>query len=338
MKRFFRSLLLFSALSNTVYSQVTFSEFKVPAYGSSIKAKRNEFKGEVGNPGIGQVWDFSKEVYASEPEVVAYTNPKASPNGGAFPNATHCETYSNREEFSAITPTGYTLLGIHREFSDDIVYSDPMTTFRLPMKFGDVQNDKFGAAYTAQFPMIKSGSFQVTYDGFGKLITPTGTYNDVIRLKSTQIEKDSVARDLGAGVSIVYETKATIYAYYLSGYTSPLFSIYYIIQNEVAYDPFSFLYDPAFLSGTRDAFQKDLNVNIYPNPAKDFINVDLSNAEGNYFDISILDQLGVEVYKNKLSGFDSDLYQIPLAGLEKGSYIMKINSDETYMIEKIIVQ
>ena len=46
----------------------------------------------------------------------------------------------------------------------------------------------------------------------------------------------------------------------------------------------------------------------------------------------------MEVNKNKLSVYEKGIYQIPLGDLEKGSYMMKIYSEETYMVEKIVLQ
>lgn len=212
-----------------------------------------------------------------------------------------------------------------------------MTTLQLPMKFGESKIDLFAASYTSQFPVIKTGSMEVTYDGFGTLITPTGIYKNVIRLKSIQIDKDSVAKDLGAGISIVNNVKGTFYSYYISGNTNPLFAIYYINQNEIDYDPISYLYDAEFLTATTTSFKNNLLVNIFPNPTTDVLFLDFSKSSEKFFDITIFNQIGMKVYTNKVVRAEKDIFQIPLDNLQKGPYIMKISSENSYTVEKILI-
>ena len=52
--------------------------------------------------------------------------------------------------------------------------------------------------------------------------------------------------------------------------------LFYVIQDDM-------VFDPVFLTGTSDAFRKNIYLNIFPNPAKDFINVDFSKANEKYF-------------------------------------------------------
>jgi hypothetical protein len=186
--------------------------------------------------------------------------------------------------------------------------------------------------------MVKTGNYEVTYDGFGSLITPNGRYSDVIRMKATQTDIDTLAMDFGIPeMSLKYTTVSTTYFYYLPGYTHPLFSIINIKTNGQDGGTSSLLYDPVFLSG-KDAIQKNMHVDIFPNPAKDFISVNLSKAEGKNFDVTIIDQLGTQVYQNKMSGFEKDILKVDLNGFEKGAYIMKISNEETSMVEKIVIQ
>ena len=295
--------------------------------------------------GIGQVWDFSKEIYGDKIYSGKLTDPKLNEYGFNFPEANICEENGVESyNFRKITKTEHSVVGVYSSTSVGVIkYSDPITVIKLPIKYPETQIDKFAATYTANgFNMVKSGTVKTIYDGFGTLITPYGTYKDVIRFKSTQVDIDSIS-DLPIdeeepSISTAFTTTSIIYSWYIPGYINSLFSIVQINLNGMDYGMQSILYDPSFLAGTKDAYQKNMHVTIAPNPAKDFINIDLSQANEKYFEVSLLNALGIEILKTKFSGFEKQVVQLPVANFEKGSYLLKISSDEAFTMEKIVLE
>ena len=76
---------------------------------------------------------------------------------------------------------------------------------------------------------------------------------------------------------------------------------------------------------------------IYPNPAKDIVNVDLSNFNGTVDRIELLNLLGQVVY-SKVSNQVSDIVQISTAGFKSGVYVMLISSRERRFNKTVIIE
>lgn len=77
--------------------------------------------------------------------------------------------------------------------------------------------------------------------------------------------------------------------------------------------------------------------NIYPNPAKDRIAIDLSECEGQKVNIQILNFLGKEVYNEKIEAA-SPVHSVNINALEDGQYMLRIATQgKKAMIKKLIV-
>ncbi|WP_431165114.1 T9SS type A sorting domain-containing protein [Tenacibaculum halocynthiae] len=74
---------------------------------------------------------------------------------------------------------------------------------------------------------------------------------------------------------------------------------------------------------------------ISPNPAKDIINIKLSDTI-EYKSIEIYDTLGRQVFKKH--GGNNAVVNIDIHTFEKGIYIVRIHNDTTYITKKIIIE
>ena len=70
------------------------------------------------------------------------------------------------------------------------------------------------------------------------------------------------------------------------------------------------------------------NLTIYPNPANDFINIDLSGIHGKKFDIKIFNTSGQVV--KCVTTTNNDNQRIELSGIRKGLYMIEVNYDNKY--------
>jgi hypothetical protein len=82
---------------------------------------------------------------------------------------------------------------------------------------------------------------------------------------------------------------------------------------------------------------KYLDVNIYPNPANDIINIELNLQEFNDLKLEIINAQGQVIYNSKLNsdGFYEGI--INISGYSKGIYYIKISNNELIHISKIII-
>ncbi|MCF6366823.1 MAG: T9SS type A sorting domain-containing protein [Bacteroidales bacterium] len=77
------------------------------------------------------------------------------------------------------------------------------------------------------------------------------------------------------------------------------------------------------------------NISIYPNPAKNFINIIVSN-EFSAFDIEITDVLGKKVCEKP--NIKNTFKQIDISGFKSGTYFIKVKTKNKYYTEKLIVK
>lgn len=80
-------------------------------------------------------------------------------------------------------------------------YSDADIIYHFPIQYGNTDSDN--SAYTIDIPTLlhQENTLQRTneVDGWGSLVTPYGTYNSVLRMKTTLVSNDSISL-LGSGL------------------------------------------------------------------------------------------------------------------------------------------
>lgn len=80
-------------------------------------------------------------------------------------------------------------------------------------------------------------------------------------------------------------------------------------------------------------------INVYPNPANAIVNLAIANPGFSALQISIVDMQGKEVYASQEKGISASYTkQIDLGGFAKGVYYIKLNTDASVAIKKLIVQ
>jgi len=76
------------------------------------------------------------------------------------------------------------------------------------------------------------------------------------------------------------------------------------------------------------------SINIYPNPSKDFINIDLSNSDAKVSSIKISDVQGQIISEQIVS---NQIERISVSNFADGIYILQLNSDKGILTQKIII-
>lgn len=88
--------------------------------------------------------------------------------------------------------------------------------------------------------------------------------------------------------------------------------------------------------GIADANNAETSVRVYPNPAKEVINVKVSSVENVNTNITITDLSGRMV--SSVQGQTGELQQINVSDLNAGVYFIQVEADSMSHVEKIIVE
>lgn len=81
--------------------------------------------------------------------------------------------------------------------------------------------------------------------------------------------------------------------------------------------------------------QLDAAIVLYPNPANDHFNLDLSGVKGNVA-VNIFNQIGELMYDGNHSG--GALTRIPLENFAGGMYLVRLRTDDGFTTKKLVVE
>jgi hypothetical protein len=90
------------------------------------------------------------------------------------------------------------------------------------------------------------------------------------------------------------------------------------------------------MSGIED-IETNALISLYPNPAKDFVTIDLRNITEKISRIILCDMQGREIYCENIVNL-AETIKLPLTAVSNGVYFVRIHSDTRSITEKIIVK
>lgn len=232
---------------------------------------------DPGNTGANQTWDFRDPNNAPSPPTPGqsrnYMNPSNSGKSAFFPNA-NIAAYSQElssYNFYSTQVNDLSLHGFYNLNPENIVsYSDPKKLLQYPFSLGSGFTDTYEGSFTTPLGIvIRKGKVVVEADGYGKLILPLSTHNQVLRVNYSDEYSDSLV----GGSSVNRYTNKTI-NWHSPGIHHPILSLsetYELINGSPVFQSQSglSLSDP-FL-GTENIFSRQNAVQVFPNPAKTFL-------------------------------------------------------------------
>ena len=125
--------------------------------------------------------------------------------------------------------------------------------------------------------------------------------------------------------------RCTFYPSSYSGFNNQLFSSPTIIENSNSVS------STCTLSTTIDEETIDEEtIFVYPNPAKEFINVEFSGLNDENISIEITDVFG-KVVQKEISKNENQMFNLNVSSLTAGYYVLKISSGNSVIQKKIII-
>jgi hypothetical protein len=178
--------LLALGVTSTVSAQSTITQANIPVIGDEVPIAICEGMVMPGNAGADQIWDMSTLV-EKEQRSFTYVAPASTPWGDDFPAATICGvSWDNSYSFyevtsSALSVVGQTIVPTPGD-TTRIEFDNLEQIIAIPYTYQTKFLDEFdGTFYTQGFEVDFEGSLDFEADGYGTLILPTGTYENVVR-------------------------------------------------------------------------------------------------------------------------------------------------------------
>jgi hypothetical protein len=234
--------------------------------------------------------------------------------------------------FTRITSDSLTYVGIAVELQGNIIAirSDTIEkVYEYPLTYGDSYNSRgytngdFNPLFDVVFRQYRQRETEV--DGYGTVITPFGTFQ-CIRLHHVIDELDSIY--LGFGIDNwvpIQLPQQHVYEWWANGQLYPIVRVE--VQNingddvitDIFYKDIYLGLDASLNELATDAFS------IYPNPAREEINV---AVEGAIQKVLIIDMQGRTIFEEAV-----DLHSIKsinIARLPQGLYMLRVESDKGF--------
>ena len=318
--------LLVSTLTATAQPTLTHQGI-APQVGLSVVGHAGAYQ-NPGSAGANQTWDFST-FNGPNNSPFSMLDPETTPHATMYPAANVSQYLSTDAAYEYLEnengKTATYLLGAESPTFSLRLTTDKQTIFIYPLSYNDSWHDTYqGTGLITSFPFARTGTVSATADGWGTLITPFGTYTDVLRLHITMNFTDILGTNSYVGSQEVYQ-------WYKEGLHFPIFLTTNSIYNgspgpSVAY------YTDAPIGF--DEQTRTLPVSVYPVPAKDelFISLGANYTSAKY---EVTDITGRKILSGELS---QQLGAVSLQGVTPGHYLLKVFSGDAVLTRKVMIQ
>lgn len=292
-----------------------------PTPGTSFLTKFGEFT-DAGTAGASQTWNFGSLV-ADSSAIVYVELPSATPQGGDFPNATAAVVAPDGTQYfqassGLLELVGPSLLG------QTAPLSNPASYLPFPCTFQTSWEDDFaGSIDLMGFPLSVSGNVIGIADGYGTLILPEGTVNDVLRVRRITTTVIDIT-GFGSG-----ELEENAYAFYRVGLGLPILEISNTAGELPLLGPVEFQalkWVDVTTVGIEDLFSESIGVEVFPNPATNNVQVNFALAGGRTVAIELFDINGRQVRNIAMNTGNNGVHtgMVDVSDLSSGVYMLRI--------------
>ena len=325
----FISLCSAALIAATAHAQPTFTAAtNTPAPGTTYSINYGPYVAP-GGAGANQTWNLTGLTTDSS-TTVQRVLPSATMNGAQFPTATVAEESAAVTQYFRVAADG-----IHFAGSDDgtsVIVHAPMGKYLLfPCTFGTVWSSSQHATFTYDdMTVTRTGTFSGQVDGYGTLIMPGGTINNVLRVRWTHTLQDAMGP---MTINHLYDS----FAFFQAGQAHPIAELVTATINMGGgpiTNQFS-RWSSADLS-TGIAEQQEVTLTVFPNPAEDEVILTWSPSLGAATTVSITDMAGRTVKHIYLIADRTGRARIDVSSLLAGMYQVTLASTNGRRVSSLL--
>ena len=143
---------------------------------------------DPGDSGENVVWDFSGQ---ENPQSTILSTTGACPgnqNCGQFTDANRIQWLevldtSPTYTYFSFTNNEYSVIGDYSVENGKNTYNDQEILYKFPIVYGQAFDDNYQTSFGTSPDGTTNGEVSIEVDGYGTIITPAGTFNNVLRIK-----------------------------------------------------------------------------------------------------------------------------------------------------------
>jgi hypothetical protein len=291
-----------------------------PVLGDNLTYFNGNYVGP-GPSGANQTWNLST-ISGTSGGLTTIVTPASTTNGSSFTTSSVAA-----ENTSSGTNNYYKTSAIALQNSGIdaggivITYSDFEDYLRFPVSYTNSFTDTWAATFFSGTQFWRTGNTTATADSYGTLITPNGTYTNVMRVHFVQIYQDSAY----FGTPFITTYNNDQYFWYKEGVHLPIAGVYTLTSSSGGPYTGGF-YNSTVVVGINEVSNHITSSNVFPNPAVDLITINFELTENKKVTIQLFNSLGQEMEINQSTNGSKGLnsIQLNIATLPEGIYFAQL--------------
>lgn len=324
MKKLLQNLFIISCatLSLDAIAQPTLTHASnSPVVGDKFDLKNTNYV-SPGSAGASQTWNLS--AMSTTAAVTNYTavTVASTPSASSYPSA-NVSVMDGAGTYIYYNTSASAWLN-YGPIAGGIVfsYSNPETYLNYPFNYTNSFVDAWACTYTNSLVFYRAGNSTITADGWGTVTTPAGTFNNVMRVRHLQVYKDSC---LSAPLIINYVNDE--YLWYRPGTHYPIAAVYSFTTGSSVFTGGSYLTN--VLTGINENASLINSINIFPNPASQYLNIDCNLRSAQTSELFIYNGTGqiVKHFSELETVVGENKFELNVTDLASGIYYLQIHLD-----------
>lgn len=312
IKILFASATVFATLISSAQPVLTGNAIN-PTVGDVFNYTATDYV-NPGDSGANKTWDLSM-MASLGPLQKTVVSPSNTPSSSSFPSSNVCIVTQSYYEYCFANDSCYKSYGGYSGNGYPLVFNPAKVSLQYPFNYNTTITSNYQWISPTTNPTILDGTVTVTYDSYGTLILPNGTYNNVVRVHyqdNYSQAQGTYTVDYGAEVS---------YRWYINGNHLPIASVT-IYTSTLQRDITSCNYINTIITSIhKDDIHTSL-LSLFPNPTKNILNI-TSVYKQTLKNVEIIDGEG-RLVLNKALDSNMEQAQIDVSEITKGTYVVKV--------------
>ena len=295
-----------------------------------------------GGNGTGQTWNFSSVSVLSTTVTQNGVTVASTGSASAYPSASMALSRgTGTNTFYSSSTSSLSYWGGNEEMGGQqvtLTYTSPAVYATYPMSFGSTASAATGGSVVSVAgPGTFSGSSTVTATGTGMIMLPGGyNFNNILKVATTQTMLASIPIGTAALSQDKYDYYSALSKYPLFSITNSTLSTMFGTTTETMVTINNNYTTVGMAESPNTALS---NVSVYPNPAKDNININFTNENAENFSYQLVNVLGQSIRQQSVPAIKGEtLYNVNLDGIESGIYFVKLTVGNKVSVTRITVQ
>ncbi len=291
---------------------------------------------QEGPAGASQTWNFATLNINPTMVTETYVAPGTTPAGASYPNATAASGSGSTYAYVKCNTTTFAVEGASNP-ATTVSFTDDQVIFTYPFTYLSTLTDNFSGNVTGSAAGTATGVTMSTGDGHGTLVMPGGTFNNVLRVKSTYTRTDNLGL-----FNIDYYSES--YIWYSAITKDALLNINRLATTFFGNTTWTKSIRISSIAAVGINENNDVlsDVKIFPNPSSEIVFLQVKpELVKSSTRLEIVDMLGNVVFSqnaDQLNAVADGICSINVTSFAKGSYFVRVSTPENNSVQKLIIQ